>query len=144
MTLALLDSLLFKKVWWPFATLWIHFSFHNRYIRTSFIHKHSLRPNSVSSQLSTQWAESPWGAVPRFEIGPALQQASALHWANEQFFTLKYRIMWGSRPPRSKSDQSRVAYACLFLGQTLVALQQKNIKKFFIKIAIYRYLSLVL
>jgi hypothetical protein len=32
----------------------------------------------MSSQLSAQWAEPPWGAEPRFELGPALQQASAL------------------------------------------------------------------
>ncbi len=32
----------------------------------------------MSSQLSAQWAEPPWGAKPRFELGPALQQASAL------------------------------------------------------------------
>ncbi len=28
----------------------------------------------MSSQLSAQWAEPPWGAEPRFELGPALQQ----------------------------------------------------------------------
>jgi hypothetical protein len=32
----------------------------------------------MSSQLSAQWVEPPWGAEPRFELGPALQQASAL------------------------------------------------------------------
>ncbi len=32
----------------------------------------------MSSQLSAQWAEPPWGAEKRFELGPALQQASAL------------------------------------------------------------------
>jgi hypothetical protein len=48
------------------------------FIHNSFIHKHSLRPISISSQLSAQWAEPPWGAEPRFELGPALQQASAL------------------------------------------------------------------
>jgi hypothetical protein len=47
------------------------------FIHHSFIHKHSLRPISISSQLSAQWAEPPWGAKPRFELGPALQQASA-------------------------------------------------------------------
>ncbi len=48
------------------------------FIPTSFIHKHSLRPVSKSSQLSAQWAEPPWGAEQRFKLGPALQQASAL------------------------------------------------------------------
>jgi hypothetical protein len=33
-----------------------------------------------------QWAEPPWGAEPRFELGPALQQVSAL--ASELRFTL--------------------------------------------------------
>ncbi len=50
----------------------------NRYIHTSFSYKHSLRPISISSQLSAQRAEPPWVAEPRFELGPALQQASAL------------------------------------------------------------------
>jgi hypothetical protein len=35
---------------------------YSRYIHTSFIHKHSLRPISISSQLSAQWAE-PVGSV---------------------------------------------------------------------------------
>jgi hypothetical protein len=49
-----------------------------KYIHTSFIHKHSLRPISISSQLLAQWAKPPWGAEPRFEQGPALQQAIRL------------------------------------------------------------------
>ncbi len=32
----------------------------------------------MSSQLSAQWAEPLWGAEPRFELGPAMQQANAL------------------------------------------------------------------
>ncbi len=56
----------------------IDFSLYNRYIHTSFIHKHSLRPISITSQLSAQWAEPPWGAEPRFVLGPAFQQASVL------------------------------------------------------------------
>jgi hypothetical protein len=48
------------------------------FIQHSFIDKHSLRPISISSQLSAQWAGPPWGVDPRFELGPALQQASAL------------------------------------------------------------------
>jgi hypothetical protein len=31
----------------------------------------------MSSQLSAQWAEPPWGAEPRIELGP-VSQASAL------------------------------------------------------------------
>jgi hypothetical protein len=30
----------------------------------------------MSSQLSAQWVDPPWGAEPRFELGPALKQAS--------------------------------------------------------------------
>jgi hypothetical protein len=37
-----------------------------------------MRPNYISSQLQAQWAEPPWGSETRFELGPALQQASAL------------------------------------------------------------------
>jgi hypothetical protein len=32
----------------------------------------------MSSQLSAQWTEPLWGAEPRFELGPALELASAL------------------------------------------------------------------
>jgi hypothetical protein len=42
---------------------------YSRYIHTSFIHTHSLRPISMSSQLSAQWANPPWGAETRFELG---------------------------------------------------------------------------
>ncbi len=54
---------------------------YNRYIFTSFIHHSFINIRwgpSISSQLSAQWVEPPWGAEPRFELGPALQQASAL------------------------------------------------------------------
>jgi hypothetical protein len=51
---------------------------YNKYIHTSFIHTHPLRPISISSQLLAQWAEPPWGSEPRFEHGPALQQAIRL------------------------------------------------------------------
>jgi hypothetical protein len=52
----------FLKVWWPYATLFAFiFSLYNT-VDTfiQFIHKHSLRPISKSSQLSAQWAEPPW------------------------------------------------------------------------------------
>jgi hypothetical protein len=70
----------FFKVWWPNATLFAFIFLYtvDTFIHHSFIHKHLLRPISISSQLSAQWAEPPWGAEPRFELGPALQQASAL------------------------------------------------------------------
>ncbi len=59
-------------------SIYIFFLLYNRYIYTSFIHKYSLRPFSISSQLSAQWAEPPWGAMPSRDpnSGPALQQAS--------------------------------------------------------------------
>jgi hypothetical protein len=58
----------------------LFFFLHNRYIHASFIHKHSLRPISMSSQLSAQWAEPepPWSTESRFDLGPASQQASVL------------------------------------------------------------------
>jgi hypothetical protein len=70
----------FIKFWWPKATLFAFIFLYavDTIIHHSFIHKHSLRPIFISSRLSTQWAEPPWGAEPRFKLGPALQQASAL------------------------------------------------------------------
>jgi hypothetical protein len=32
----------------------------------------------MPSQLQTQWAGPPWGAEPKFELGPAQQQTCAL------------------------------------------------------------------
>ncbi len=61
--------------------LFLHlFFFYTLYafIHHSFVHKHSLSPISISSQLQAHWAEPPWGAEPRFELGPAFEQASAL------------------------------------------------------------------
>jgi hypothetical protein len=48
---------------------------YNKYIHTSFIHTHSLRPIFISSQQLAQWVEPPGGAEPRFEHRPALHQA---------------------------------------------------------------------
>ncbi len=47
----------------------------------TFIHVHSMRPISISSQLSALWTEPPWGAEPSFELGPVLQPASTTTWA---------------------------------------------------------------
>ncbi len=66
------------------------FLLYNRYIHTSCIHKHSPRLISICSQLSAQWAEPPWGAEPRIELKPAVQQASAL--PTEPRCTLKFRV----------------------------------------------------
>ncbi len=73
----------FLKFWWPNATLFAFiFLWYSRYIHTSFIHKHSLRPISISSQLSAQWAEPPWGAEIRtWACLTASQRASATNWA---------------------------------------------------------------
>ncbi len=38
----------------------------------------SLRPLSISSQLQALWADPQWCSEPRFELGPALQQACVL------------------------------------------------------------------
>jgi hypothetical protein len=59
------------KVGWPNATL---FAFIFLYTVDTFIHHSFIH----SSQLSAQCAEPPRGAELRFELGPALQQASAL------------------------------------------------------------------
>jgi hypothetical protein len=44
----------FLKVWWPNATLFAFIFLYtvDTFIHHSFIHKHSLRPISISSQLS--------------------------------------------------------------------------------------------
>ncbi len=34
------------------------------FIHHSFLHKYSLMPISISSQLSARWGEPPWGGVP--------------------------------------------------------------------------------
>ncbi len=75
----------FFKVWWPYAFLFVFIFLYNRYIHTgtTFIHKHSLWPISMSSQLSAFL----WGADPRFELGPALHQSSAL--PTEPRYTLR-------------------------------------------------------
>ncbi len=59
------------KVWWPNATLFAFIFLYtvDTFKHHSFIHKHSLRPISISSQLSAQWAEPPWGAEPRKLLG---------------------------------------------------------------------------
>ena len=69
------------------------------FVHHSFIHKHSLRPISISSQLSAQWAEPPWGAQLRSELGPALQQASALptepHCTQGEIWNLDHLVACG-------------------------------------------------
>jgi len=63
-------------------TLFLHlFLFYTIYtfIYNSFIHKHSLWPISISSQLSAQWSEPPWCAEPRIDLGPASQRTT--NWA---------------------------------------------------------------
>jgi hypothetical protein len=83
----------------------IYLSLFIRYIHTSFIHKHSLRPISISSQLPAQWVAPPWGAEPKFELGPALQQARALPtephctlegWGTNKFVILSPFDSWGT------------------------------------------------
>jgi hypothetical protein len=53
-------SLFFKGLVAVCHSFCIYFSLYSRYIHTSFIHKHSRRLFSISSQLSALWAESPW------------------------------------------------------------------------------------
>ncbi len=78
----------------------IYFSLYSRYIHIAFIHKHSLRPISISSQLSAQWAEHPMGC--RDEIRTraclttsqrAIKQASALSTSQR---AINVKIVYGN------------------------------------------------
>ncbi len=63
------------KAWWSYATLFVYVFFGYNictYIHTIMYSEHSLRPVSISTQLSAQWAEPSGGAEPRFELGSAL------------------------------------------------------------------------
>ncbi len=53
---------LIYKVWWPNATRFAFIFLYtgDTFIHHSFNHKHTLRPISISSQLSAQWAETLW------------------------------------------------------------------------------------
>jgi hypothetical protein len=66
------------KVWWHAATLFIYFDIYRAYIQyflyIILVECHSWSPHcfrSVEGLLV-------WGAEPRFELGPAIQQADAL------------------------------------------------------------------
>jgi hypothetical protein len=69
----------FFKVWWPYTSLFAFiFLLYNRYIHTyihskSFIEAHLHVFTAVGSVV-----EPSLGAEPRFELVPALQQASEL------------------------------------------------------------------
>jgi len=80
-------SIYFLKVWWQDATLFdlfYDFWLYSTYIHTiTFVHySHPSPVAEVHLQfphcLRAQWEKPPWGAEPRFELGPAIQQASAL------------------------------------------------------------------
>jgi hypothetical protein len=48
----------------------------------TFIHIHSMRPMSISSQLSALWTEPPWGSEPSSELGPCLTASQrTTNWA---------------------------------------------------------------
>jgi len=69
------------KVWWPYATLFVFifiYTIDYLYIQTSFIHNMRWGPSPYLHSCRLSGAEPPWGAELRFELGPALQQASAL------------------------------------------------------------------
>jgi hypothetical protein len=74
----------FFKVWWQDATLFVYFSYFITYIHSfiqshsynTFIHRHSLRPLSISAQWGNTSLSC--GAEARIELGPALPQADAL------------------------------------------------------------------
>ncbi len=64
------------KVWWQAAILFIYFYINRaniQYLYKLLIEYHSCYPHCFRSVKSLLW-----GAEPRFELGPALQQADAL------------------------------------------------------------------
>ncbi len=66
-----------QKVWWHYATL-----FKIYYFLTLIyaLQSHSVHPSVFLNphRVFAQQGEPPWDAEPRFELGPALQQADAL------------------------------------------------------------------
>jgi hypothetical protein len=58
------------------------------------IHRHSLRPLSISHCLYAQWETPPCGAEPRIELGTAFQQADALPTEPRRTITEPGRTMW--------------------------------------------------
>jgi hypothetical protein len=79
-------NVLFKCLVARCHSFFIYFSYFITYMHiliqshlyNTFIHRHSLRPLSISSSLVCSVGEPPCGAEPRIELGPALQQADAL------------------------------------------------------------------
>ncbi len=61
-----------------FCLFFIFYNIHTYIHPITFIHRHSLRPLSISSSFVCSVGEPPCGAEPRIELGPALQQADAL------------------------------------------------------------------
>ncbi len=72
------------KVWWHDATLFfflfvLYFhKFRPLHSYSTFIRSDSPRFLSISSSLVSSEGKPPYGAKPRIELGPALQQADAL------------------------------------------------------------------
>jgi hypothetical protein len=67
------------KVWWHAATLFISFYINRAYIPyviqyIILVERHSLYPHSFRSVEGLLW-----GAEPRFELGPAIEQADTPH-----------------------------------------------------------------
>ncbi len=95
---------IFLKVWWHCATLLVDFDI--IYCIHSFHHIHTVlssvvfrRGFSPSPNLwSVYWEEPPWGAEPRIELGPALQQADALPTENVAPSELR-RTLWTTPHP---------------------------------------------
>jgi hypothetical protein len=68
--------LFFLKVWWQAATLFIYFTL-SEHTYNIYIYN-SLRTASCNLHRFCSVEGLLWGAEPRFELGPALQQADAL------------------------------------------------------------------
>ncbi len=79
----------FLKVWWHAATLFIYF-YINRADIQYFIYTTRRAPLLLSSLLFRSVEGLLWGAEPRFELGPAVQQAGAL--LSEPHRTLEEKI----------------------------------------------------
>jgi hypothetical protein len=68
---------IFKKVWWPYVTIFVYFFLFQNIHSYNHLSQHSLRPFSFS-KLSGRIFRGEPNVAPRFELGPALQQISAL------------------------------------------------------------------
>jgi hypothetical protein len=80
------QAALLYKVWWRLPHFFIYFCLFQYMHSESYSYNDTIQsPISIRRGLSpfphctcAQWGKPPWDAEQRFELGPALQQASAL------------------------------------------------------------------